>query len=161
MLCIQTAASVDDDDRMSFPNDQFYLKSPEEMAEAFKEYPEAISNTVKFAERCNVEIDFGKLYLPEFYAPCGKDNFEYLKELCEEGIRERYGESADTDEIKDRLTYELETIKNMGYVEYFLIVWDFINYAKMQNIMVGPGRGSAAGSIILIEIGRASCRERV
>ena len=118
------------------------------MAEAFKEYPEAISNTVKFAERCNVEIDFGKLYLPEFYAPCGKDNFEYLKELCEEGIRERYGESADTDEIKDRLTYELETIKNMGYVEYFLIVWDFINYAKMQNIMVGPGRGSAAGSIV-------------
>ena len=148
LLCIQTAASVDDDDRMSFPNDQFYLKSPEEMAEAFKEYPEAISNTVKFAERCNVEIDFGKLYLPEFYAPCGKDNFEYLKELCEEGIRERYGESADTDEIKDRLTYELETIKNMGYVEYFLIVWDFINYAKMQNIMVGPGRGSAAGSIV-------------
>lgn len=151
LLCIQTLSTIDEEDRMEFPNDQFYLKSPKEMAELFEEYPRAISNTVKIAERCNVDMEFGKLHLPDFHAPDGKDNFEYLKELCEKGIKERYGKP--TEEISKRLGYELETIKNMGYVEYFLIVWDFINYAKNRKIMVGPGRGSAAGSIVSYTLG--------
>lgn len=146
LLCIQTAKNVDDESRMRFPNDQFYLKSEEEMAHLFADIPEAIVNTKKIADACNVEFDFHSLHLPEFKAPEGKSNREYLRELCNKGIRERYEEI--TMELTDRLEYELSTIEAMGYVEYFLIVWDFINYAREHSIMVGPGRGSAAGSIV-------------
>lgn len=146
LLCIQTATNVDDEKRMRFPNDQFYLKSEDEMRKLFANFPEAIENTNRIAEQCNVEFTFGELHLPEFKAPDGKSNYEYLKELCLEGLKDRYGEG--TPEIWDRFEYELKTIEKMGYIEYFLIVWDFINYAKKNKIMVGPGRGSAAGSIV-------------
>ena len=146
LLCIQTAKTVDDENRMRFPNDQFYLKSELEMEHLFADLPEAIENTKKIADRCNVEFQFGQIHLPEFHAPDGKQNEAYLKELCAEGMNDRYGEL--TEELKDRLEYELNTIVAMGYVEYFLIVWDFINYARSHGIMVGPGRGSAAGSIV-------------
>lgn len=146
LLCIQTAKNVDDEDRLRFPNDQFYLKSEDEMRNLFADIPEAIENTVKIAEECNVDFEFGGLHLPEFTAPCGKDNKTYLRELCAEGIRQRYGEPSK--ELSERLEYELAIIEEMGYVEYFLIVWDFINYARQNGIMVGPGRGSAAGSIV-------------
>ncbi len=146
LLCIQTAKTVDDENRMRFPNDQFYLKSGQEMEHLFADLPEAIKNTKNIADRCNVEFQFGQIHLPEFYAPNGKQNEAYLRELCTEGMKDRYGTL--TQELEDRLRYELDTIVNMGYVEYFLIVWDFINYARSHNIMVGPGRGSAAGSIV-------------
>ena len=146
LLCIQTAKTVDDENRMRFPNDQFYLKSPEEMELIFADIPEALENTNKIAERCNMEFQFGQIHLPEFRAPDGKTNEEYLRELCLEGMSFRYG--TPSPELEERLEYELETISAMGYVEYFLIVWDFINYAKNQGIMVGPGRGSAAGSLV-------------
>ncbi|MEG1583564.1 MAG: DNA polymerase III subunit alpha, partial [Anaerovorax sp.] len=146
LMCIQTGKTVDDENRMRFPNDQFYLKSEEEMAKLFTHMPEAISNTALIAERCNVEFEFGKIHLPEFVAPQGKDNQVYLRELCQQGMQYRYGRV--TEELQERLAYELNTIESMGYVEYFLIVWDFINYAKENGIMVGPGRGSAAGSIV-------------
>ena len=146
LLCIQTAKTVDDENRMRFPNDQFYLKSELEMEQIFSAFPEAIENTKRIAERCNVEFQFGKIHLPEFHAPDGKLNEAYLRELCREGMLDRYGEI--TSALGERLEYELSTIVNMGYVEYFLIVWDFINYARSNGIMVGPGRGSAAGSIV-------------
>ena len=146
LLCIQTATSVSDPNRMSFPNDQFYLKNEREMRNIFAAFPEAIDNTQKIADRCNVEFEFGKLHLPEFTAPDGLTNREYLRKLCNEGLLYRYENI--TDELRERLEYELSVIEQMGYVEYFLIVWDFINYARSQNIMVGPGRGSAAGSIV-------------
>ncbi len=146
LLCIQTARTVDDENRMRFPNDQFYLKSELEMERIFADIPEAIENTKKIADRCNVEFEFGKIHLPEFHAPAGKENEGYLRELCGEGMEDRYGEL--TPELEERLKYELDTIVAMGYVEYFLIVWDFINYARSNGIMVGPGRGSAAGSIV-------------
>ncbi len=146
LMCIQMAKTVDDDDRMQFPNDQFYLKSEDEMMKLFADIPEAIENTTKIAERCNVEFEFGKIHLPEFAAPEGMTKEGYLRKLCEEGMTYRYG--VITEELRQRLEYELSTIESMGYIEYFLIVWDFINYAKENNIMVGPGRGSAAGSIV-------------
>ncbi len=146
LLCIQTARTVDDQDRMRFPNDQFYLKSEEEMLQLFSDIPEAIENTRHIAEACNVDFKFGELHLPEFQAPEGKDNRAYLRELCMDGIKDRYGQPDEF--LLQRLEYELSTIESMGYVEYFLIVWDFINYAKKNGIMVGPGRGSAAGSIV-------------
>lgn len=146
LLCIQTAKTVDDENRMRFPNDQFYLKSQQEMEHIFADLPEAIENTEKIAERCNLEFQFGQIHLPEFSAPDGKSNEVYLRELCSEGMHDRYGEL--NPELEERLKYELDTIVAMGYVEYFLIVWDFINYAKNHGIMVGPGRGSAAGSIV-------------
>ncbi len=146
LLCIQTAKTVDDENRMRFPNDQFYLKSELEMERIFADLPEAIENTKKIAERCNVEFQFGQIHLPEFQSPGGKGNETYLRELCAEGMRDRYGDIAP--ELLERLSYELDTIVAMGYVEYFLIVWDFINYARKNGIMVGPGRGSAAGSIV-------------
>ena len=146
LLCIQTAKTVDDENRMRFPNDQFYLKSELEMEHIFADLPEAIENTKKIADRCNVEFEFGQIHLPEFHAPDGRSNEAYLKELCNEGMSDRYGEP--TQELKERLEYEMNTIVAMGYVEYFLIVWDFINYARSHGIMVGPGRGSAAGSIV-------------
>ncbi|MCR5482463.1 MAG: DNA polymerase III subunit alpha [Clostridia bacterium] len=146
LLCIQTVAKVDDENRMRFANDQFYLKSESEMKMLFADIPEAIENTQKIAEQCNMEFEFGKLHLPEFHAPEGMTNEEYLRKLCRSGLEKRYG--TITKEIEERAGYELSTIEKMGYVEYFLIVWDFINYAKENSIMVGPGRGSAAGSIV-------------
>ena len=147
LLAIQTATTIDDEKRMRFPNDQFYLKSEEEMRKIFASTPEAIDNTAKIAEQCNVEFQFGQYHLPEFQAPDGLDNETYLRNLCEQGLKARYGDNPDAG-LRQRLEYELSTIVNMGYVEYFLIVWDFINYAKQNKIMVGPGRGSAAGSLV-------------
>ena len=146
LLAIQTATTIDDEKRMRFPNDQFYLKSEDEMRKIFAYAPEAIENTHKVAEQCNVEFTFGEYHLPEFVPPAGKTNQQYLRELCQSGLRDRYDEI--TPELQDRMEYELGVIESMGYVEYFLIVWDFINFAKVNNIMVGPGRGSAAGSIV-------------
>lgn len=147
LLAIQTATTIDDENRMRFPNDQFYLKSEEEMRKIFSAVPEAIDNTAQIAERCNVEFEFGQYHLPEFKAPEGMDNTSYLRKLCRDGLEERYGTAVD-ESLKERLEYELSTIVSMGYVEYFLIVWDFINYAKQNHIVVGPGRGSAAGSLV-------------
>ncbi len=150
LMCIQTASTIDEDNRMRFPNDQFYLKSEDEMRRIFANIPEACDNTAAIAERCDVTFRFGELHLPDFSAPDGMTNREYLRKLCEEGLQQRY-KAADSEkmaELHARLDYELSTIENMGYVEYFLIVWDFINYAKNKGIMVGPGRGSAAGSIV-------------
>ncbi len=146
LLCIQTGAFADDEDRMRFPNDQFYLKSEEEMRRIFADIPEAVENTHRIAERCDVQFEFGHLHLPEFLPPQGYDNRSYLRKLCEDGLSERYDEI--TPGLRSRLEYEIGTIENMGYVEYFLIVWDFINYARRRGIVVGPGRGSAAGSIV-------------
>ncbi len=146
LLCIQTAKTVDDKDRMSFPNDQFYLKSEDEMRKLFMDTPEAVDNTAVIAEACNVDFTFGEIHLPEFTPPDGSDNSSYLRKLCMAGLLKRYGSPDEV--LLERLKYELDTIEAMGYVEYFLIVWDFINYAKTNGIMVGPGRGSAAGSIV-------------
>ncbi|MDD4084839.1 MAG: DNA polymerase III subunit alpha, partial [Acidaminococcaceae bacterium] len=154
LLCIQTAATVDDPTRMKFANDQFYLKSKEEMAAKFADCPEAIANTVKIAERCNVELDFGHLLLPEFPIPEGKTVAGYLRELCEEALPARYRIAAE--KVRQRLDYELAVIDKMGYSGYFLIVWDFINFSKKRGIPVGPGRGSAAGSIVAFLLGITS-----
>ena len=150
LMCIQTASTIDEENRMRFPNDQFYLKSEDEMRKIFANIPEAIDNTAKIADECNVTFTFGELHLPEFNAPDGLTNTKYLRKLCEQGLSERYPEASaeEKKELQQRLDYELGTIEKMGYVEYFLIVWDFINYAKQNGIMVGPGRGSAAGSIV-------------
>ena len=147
LLAVQTATSINDENRMRFANDQFYLKSEEEMRKIFASMPEVIDNTQIVADACNLEFEFGQYHLPEFIAPDGKDNKTYLRELCAAGLRERYGENPESS-LEERLDYELSTIESMGYVEYFLIVWDFINYAKENGIMVGPGRGSAAGSLV-------------
>ncbi|MCR4691524.1 MAG: DNA polymerase III subunit alpha [Lachnospiraceae bacterium] len=147
LLCIQTGKKVSDTDRMRYDGGQYFIKSEEQMREIFPYAPEAIENTHKIAERCNVEIEFGNHKLPHYQVPEGYEPFSYLKELCEKGLAERYGDDAG-DELKKRLEYELGTIQNMGFVDYFLIVWDFINYAKEHGIPVGPGRGSAAGAIV-------------
>jgi len=150
LLAIQTGSTVDDENRMRFANDEFYLKSESEMMELFPEHPEAIENSHKIAERCNVEFEFGEYHLPEFIPPEGMTNKDYLRKLCYDGLERRYGSEAlqDGSTYRDRLESELEVIEKMGYVEYFLIVWDFIHYAKSNDIPVGPGRGSAAGSIV-------------
>lgn len=150
LMCIQMACTVDEDNRMRFPNDEFYLKSEEEMRKIFSNMPEAVDNAYEIAKRCNVEFKFGELHLPDFNAPDGFTNTQYLRKLCEEGLAARYPDADEETKraLDERLDYELTTIENMGYVEYFLIVWDFINYAKNHDIMVGPGRGSAAGSIV-------------
>ena len=150
LLAIQTGSTVDDENRMRFANDEFYLKSESEMMELFPEHPEAIENSHKIAERCNVEFEFGEYHLPEFMPPEGMTNKDYLRDLCYDGLERRYGSEAlqDGSIYRDRLESELEVIEKMGYVEYFLIVWDFIHYAKSNDIPVGPGRGSAAGSIV-------------
>lgn len=145
LLCIQTQKTVDEE-RMRFPSEEFYLKSYDEMMEIFPGMEEAAENTNKIAERCNVELDFSTTHLPNFDVPEGYGKYEYLEELCNEGLEDRYDEI--TDEIKERLEYELGVIKSMEYVDYFLIVWDFIRYAKEKDIMVGPGRGSAVGSLV-------------
>ena len=146
LLCIQTQKKVADEDRMRYEGGQFYMKSPEEMRELFPYAPEALENTEKIAKRCNVTIEFGHYRLPKFDVPAPFTAKEYLRKLCEEGLVRRY--KKPQDELWERLYYELETIENMGFVDYFLIVWDFIKYAKDNNIIVGPGRGSAAGSVV-------------
>ncbi len=146
LLCIQTAKKVSDEDRMRYDGGQYYLKSPEEMAQLFPYAKQALENTGKIAQRCNVEIVFGEQKVPKYEVPEGFTAYTYLQGLCEEGLHRRY--DAITEELKQRLDYELSTIEKMGYVDYFLIVWDFIKYAKDNGIAVGPGRGSAAGSLI-------------
>ena len=146
LLCIQTGKKVADENRMRYEGGQYYVKSEEEMRELFSYIPEAIDNTAKIAERCNVEIEFGVTKLPRYEVPEGYDSWGYLNHLCSEGFKERYPEDDGT--LKERLEYELGVIKSMGYVYYFLIVWDFINFARSHGIAVGPGRGSAAGSIV-------------
>lgn len=146
LLCIQTGKTIDDENRMRYEGSQFYIKSPQQMYELFPYAKEALENTYKVAQRCNVSFEFNKYKLPIFDVPDNEDSFEYLKKLCIQGLNERYKEI--TEEIKQRMDYELNTIKDMGFVDYFLIVWDFIKYAKDNGIIVGPGRGSAAGSIV-------------
>lgn len=146
LLCIQTGKKVQDEDRMRYEGGQYYLKSPQEMEELFPYAKQAIENTHKISDRCNVEIEFGVTKLPKFDVPEGYTSWEYLNHLCKEGLKKRY--QPVTKELEERLDYELKTIHDMGYVDYFLIVWDFINYAKRNGIAVGPGRGSAAGSIV-------------
>ena len=149
LLCIQTGKKVSDENRMRYDGGQYFLKSPEQMAELFPYAKEALENTYKIAQRCHVEIEFGNYKLPKFDVPEGYEAEGYLRKLCVEGLEKRYGSSGyNMDELRDRLAYELDTIVNMGFVDYFLIVWDFIKYAKDHGIPVGPGRGSAAGSIV-------------
>ncbi len=151
LLCIQTGKTLDEENRMRFETDQFYLKSEEEMKALFKYAPEAIENTEKIAEKCNFEFKFGERHLPEYSIPDGMCAFDYLHMLCEKGLNDRY--KNPTNEHKERMEYELNVINQMGFVNYFLIVWDFINYAKNNGIPVGPGRGSAAGSIVSYVLG--------
>ena len=151
LLCIQTGKKVTDEDRMRYEGGQYYCKSEEEMRKLFPYALEAIDNTHKIAERCNVEIEFGVTKLPKYQVPEGFDSWTYLNHLCREGFKTRYPDDDGT--LSRRLDYELGVIRTMGYVDYFLIVWDFINYARSQNIMVGPGRGSAAGSIVSYTLG--------
>lgn len=155
LICIQTQKNVYDEDRMKYEGGQFYVKSPEEMEEVFHYIPEAIHNTEEIARRCNVEIEFGKYHLPLYPVPEGYTSLSYLNKLCEDGFKKRYeGVDADTEaSLRERLKYETDTISNMGFVDYFLIVWDYINFAKENHIAVGPGRGSAAGSIVAYCLG--------
>ncbi len=146
LLCIQTGKKLADENRMRYEGGQYYVKSQEEMAALFPYARQAVENTQKIADRCHVEIEFGVTKLPKYDVPDGMTSWEYLNKLCYEGLDQRYGEEAQ--ENRERLKYELDTIQNMGYVDYFLIVWDFIKYAKDHGIAVGPGRGSAAGSIV-------------
>ena len=146
LLCIQTGKKVADENRMRYEGGQYYCKSEEEMRRLFPYAQEAIDNTQKIADRCNVEIEFGVTKLPEYQVPKGYDSWSYLNHLCEEGMKKRYPQ--DDGALKKRLDYELDVIHTMGYVDYFLIVWDFIHFAKSHGISVGPGRGSAAGSIV-------------
>ncbi|TYP56711.1 DNA polymerase III subunit alpha [Thermosediminibacter litoriperuensis] len=146
MLCIQTGKTVKDEDRLKFHSAELYLKPKEEMWGLFAPLPEALENTVMIAERCNVELDFGRIHLPHFEVPQGFTQDSYLEKLCYEGLVERYGRI--TPAVKARLDHELDVIKRMGYSSYFLIVWDFVNFARKNGIMVGPGRGSAAGSLV-------------
>ena len=145
LICIQTGKTIEDPDRLKFETDEFFLKSAGEMWDHFKGYPEALMNTVRVAEECNVDIQFGELHLPKYDVPEGTDSFEYLRDQCVKGFHERYG---NDETLFNRLEYELSVIHQMGYVDYFLIVWDFIKYARDNAIMVGPGRGSAAGSMV-------------
>ena len=172
LLCIQTGKTVDEENRMRYPSDQFYLKSASEMEEIFSYVPEALDNTVKIADKCNFDYKFHESKLPKFPLPEGVDAFEYLKKTCYIGLMERYSVFSELDseyselkiqklcdsneeakELCERLDYELGIIKQMGYVDYFLIVWDFIKYAIDNGIPTGPGRGSAAGSIVAYTLG--------
>ena len=153
LLCIQTGKRMSDEDRMKFDTEDLYVKSPEEMSDYFSSFPDAIENTVKIAEKCNVEFEFGHTILPNYDVPEEfATHYDYMKKLCDDGLKERYGENLP-QEIKDRAEYELSIINKMGYVDYYLIVWDFINYAKQNDIPVGPGRGSGAGSILAYAMG--------
>ena len=151
LLCLQTGKKLADEDRMRYEGGQYYVKSPGEMERLFPYALEALENTHKIAERCHVDIEFGVTKLPKYDVPQGYTSWEYLNKLCFEGLEERY--QPVTEKLKERLEYELSTIKNMGYVDYFLIVWDFIKYARDHDIMVGPGRGSAAGSLVAYTLG--------
>jgi len=151
LLCIQTQTTLEDPNRMRFQTDEFYLRSPQEMKEIFKDIPEAISNTLEIAGRCNLELDFSKVHLPKYEAPVGKTKEDFLRQLCEQGLRERFENV--TAQISERLEHELKIIKDTGFVSYFLIVWDFVHYAKEKGIPVGPGRGSAAGSLVSYLLG--------
>lgn len=146
LLCIQTGKKVSDENRMRYEGGQYYCKSEQQMQELFPYALQALENTHKIAQRCNVEIEFGVTKLPKFQVPEGYTSWEYLKKLCYEGLKRRYPNQQE--QLKERLEYELDTIHSMGYVDYFLIVWDFIHFARKNHIMVGPGRGSAAGSIV-------------
>lgn len=152
LLCIQTGKTVEDEDTLEFGSNEFYVKSESEMRELFPNYPEAADNTAKIAERCNVEFEFGKTKLPRFDTPDGSDNREFFERLCFDGLKSRYGEQPEQS-LVDRLRYEIDVISSMGYVNYYLIVWDFIRYAKSVGIPVGPGRGSGAGSLCAYCIG--------
>lgn len=147
LLCIQTGKKVSDTDRMRYEGGQYYLKSAGEMEALFPYAKEAIENTHKIAERCHVEIEFGDYKLPHFDVPEGETSESYLRKLCKEGLYKRYPKE-QAEQLEERLNYELDTISTMGFVDYFLIVWDFIKYAKDHGIPVGPGRGSAAGSLV-------------
>ena len=151
LLCIQTGKKVSDENRMRYEGGQYYVKSEEEMKNLFPYALEALENTHKIAMRCNVEIEFGVTKIPQFDVPGGKTSWEYLNELCTSGFEKRYPE--DDGSLRKRLDYELSVIQSMGYVDYFLIVWDFIHFARSHDIMVGPGRGSAAGSIVSYSLG--------
>ena len=152
LLCIQTGKRMSDPDRMRFETEELYIKSPEEMIEYFKAFPDAIENTVKIAEKCNVEFEFGHTILPNYDVPKEfSTHYDLLEKICYDGIKKRYGENP-SKEILERAEYELSVVKKMGYVDYFLIVWDFIKYAKEHDIPVGPGRGSGAGSILAYAI---------
>ena len=151
LLCIQTQTTLNDPNRLRFQTDEFYFKSPQEMKELFKDIPEAVTNTVEVASRCNLELDFSKIHLPRYEPPEGKTKEEYLKELSDIGLKEKFPQAPPA--IKERLEHELKIIKDRGFVSYFLIVWDFIHYAKSSHIPVGPGRGSAAGSLVSYLLG--------
>ena len=159
LLCIQTGKRMSDEDRMRFETDELYIKSPKEMIDYFENIPEAVENTVKIAEKCNVEFEFGHTILPNYDVPEGfETHYDYIEKLTKDGLLKRYGKeekeySELSEEIRNRAEYELGVIKKMGYVDYFLIVWDYINYAKTHGIPVGPGRGSGAGSIVAYAIG--------
>ena len=151
LICIQTGKTLEDDDTLEFGSNEFYFKSEDEMRALFPEVPQAADNTVKIAERCNVELEFGKTKLPRFDTP-GGDNLNYFETLCFDGLKRRYGEDPEQSLI-DRLRYEIDVISSMGYVNYYLIVWDFIRYAKSVGIPVGPGRGSGVGSLAAYCVG--------
>ncbi len=155
LLCIQTQRKVQDTDRMRYEGGQYYLKSEEEMRTLFGYVPEALENTARIADRCNVTITFGERKIPAYDVPDGSTSWEYLGRLCEEGMRRNYGDdyAEKRPELTERLNYELETIRDMGFVDYFLIVWDYVHFAKDHGIIVGPGRGSAAGSIVSYSLG--------
>jgi DNA polymerase-3 subunit alpha len=146
LLCIQSGDSLKNPNHWKFETDHFYFKSPQEMALDFPGHEDAMRRTLEVAERCNVEIELGRIHLPRYDVPEGRDSFDYLVELCEKGLLRRYGKS--TPELEDRLRYELKTIREMGFTDYFLIVWDFIHFAKTHGVSVGPGRGSSAGSLV-------------
>ena len=154
LLCLQTGKKLKDEDRMRYEGGQYYIKSEEEMRELFPYALQALQNTQRIADRCQVEIEFGVTKLPKYDVPEGYTSWEYLRKLCYDGLAARYPDAGA--QLKERLEYELSTIRSMGYVDYFLIVWDFINYARTQDIMVGPGRGSAAGSIVSYCLGITS-----
>ncbi len=153
MLCIGTGKMVQDENRMRY-KPELYFKSPEEMREIFRDFPEAIANTLKIAERCNLEIELGKSKYPEYPVPEGTSRIAFLRDLCAKGLQQRYGDRAKTDDqLQQRLDYELGVLEKTGFVSYILIVWDFIHFAKQRGIPVGPGRGSAAGSLVAYVLG--------
>ena len=151
LVCIQTNTTLSDPKRLKSDSDQLYFKSPQEMWDVFKDVPEALTNTIRIAEMCNVDLSFTQYQLPDFEVPDGHTADSYLEQLCRAGVRQLYGH--DTGEVGDRLEYELSVIRTMGFTTYFLVVWDFIRFAKEQGILVGPGRGSAAGSIVTYSLG--------
>ena len=151
LLCIQTQTTLDDPKHMRFQTNEFYFRSPDEMKESFKHCPEAIKNTIEISQRCNLELDFSQMHLPKYTPPGDKNKEAFLLELCEKGLQDK--DLKNNPEVQARLNHELKIIKDMGFISYFLIVWDFISYAKAQGIPVGPGRGSAAGSLVSFLLG--------